>query len=201
MPTLIFGSPLIPMPAFPPPSSIEFTAIDLVAVSESIFTGQQQIQNWNASRMEWSVQMPPLTHKQAQPFIAWLLGVQGMAGVFQLGDPLAVNPQGTGAGSLTVSGGGQTGYTLNVNGGSGSGCLLPGDYIQIGFRLYRNLGTYNGGSAALTIWPQLRESPLNGTGIIVTGTQGLFRLKANQRKWSVTDARVYGVQFEIREAL
>lgn len=189
------------MPSWPAPSSIEFTAIDTVAVAESPFTGQQQVQNWNAGRLELSVQMPPLTHAHAQDWIAWLMGLKGAAGVFQVGDPLGTAPRGTGAGTIIVSGAGQSGYTLNVSGGSGPGVLLPGDWLQIGYRLYRNLGTYNGGSAALSIWPQIRESPLDSAAIIVRNTQGLFRLKGNQRKWSITEARVYGIQFECREAI
>jgi len=188
------------MPSYPSPRSIDFTAIDTVGVAVSPFTGQQQTQNWRNAWLEASVSMPPLKHIQAQAWIAWLLGLQGQAGVFQLGDPLAPLPQGLG-GSMTVSGAGQTGYTLNVAGGAGAPSLLPGDWIQIGFRLYRNIGTYNGGAGALDIWPQIRESPLDGTAIVVTDTKGLFRLKSNVRKWSESDMRMYGLEFEIREAI
>jgi hypothetical protein len=137
MPTLIFGWPLVPMPAYPAypaPASMEFTAIDAVAVAESPFTGQQQIQNWGKGRMEVSVQMPPLTHAQAQGFIAWMLGLQGMAGVFQLGDPLARSPRGTGAGSIVVSGANQTGYQLIVTGAEAErACFCPATICRLAF--------------------------------------------------------------------
>jgi hypothetical protein len=198
---LIFGWPLVQMPSYPSPSTIDWGALDSVAIAESPFSGRQQIQNWKGSRMEASVQMPPMPHALAQDWIAWLLACQGATGVFEFGDPLGRNPRGTGAGTLTVNGSGQGGYAMSVTGGSGANVLLPGDWIQIGFRLYRNLGTYNGGAAALSIWPQIRESPLHGAAIVTSNTKGLFRLKTNQRRWSVTEARHYGIQFDIREAI
>ena len=57
---LVFGWPLVVMPTYPSPATIEFGAIDSVAVSESPFTGRQQIQNWFGSRLEASIQMPPM---------------------------------------------------------------------------------------------------------------------------------------------
>ncbi len=191
------------MPGTPAaPASIEFTLMDSVAVSVSPFTGAQQIQNWQSSWLEASVSMPPMPHAQAQAWIAWLMSVQGQAGVFQLGDPLARAPlAGTGSGAMAVNGAGQTGYTLSVRGWTGT--LSPGDWLQVGYRLYRNLATASpsGGAITLSIWPQIRESPLDGAAISLVNTKGLFRLKANARKYSITESRMYGLQFEIREAL
>ena len=203
MPTTFNGWPIIPMPSIPAaPASVEFTLMDSVAVSVSPFTGAQQIQNWQSSWLEASVSMPPLTHAQAQAWIAWLMGVQGQANVFQLGDPLARAPlAGVGSGTMAVNGAGQTGYTLSVRDWTGE--LSPGDWLQVGYRLYRNLGTVSasGGATPLSIWPQIRESPLDGAAITLVNTQGLFRLKSNARKYSITESRMYGLQFEIREAL
>ena len=202
MPTLVFGSPLILMPDSPSaPATVEWSAIDTVATSQSPFTGQQQTQNWQGSWMEGSISLPPMVHARACPWVAFLLSAQGQSAVFQFGDPLARVPQGTAAGSIVVNGGGQAGYVLNVSGGTGAGCLLPGDWIQIGYRLYRNLGTYNGGAAALDIWPQIRESPLTASAVVTSNTKGLFRLKSNARKWSINAARHYGISFDIREAI
>ena len=88
------GWDIISMPATPAaPATIEFTATDTVAVSISPFTGQQQVQDWQASYMEASVSMPALTHAQAQEWIAFLMALRGQAKVFQLGDPLAAIPR------------------------------------------------------------------------------------------------------------
>jgi hypothetical protein len=201
------GWTIIPMPTTPPaPASMEWTADDTVAVSISPFTKQQQVQDWQASGMEASVSMPPLTKAQAPAWIAWLMALHGQANVFQLGDPLAVAPQGSGLGTPLVNGSGQTGYTLALRGWapSAAGVLLPGDWIQIGYRLYRNLQAANAdgsGDLVLSIWPQLRESPADGTAVILNNTQGLWRLKENARKWSETASRTYGLEFSIIEAI
>ena len=201
------GWDIISMPATPAaPATIEFTATDTVAVSISPFTGQQQVQDWQASYMEASVSMPALTHAQAQDWIAFLMALRGQAKVFQLGDPLAAIPRGSALGTPLVDGGGQSGYALATKGwtAGAAGVLLPGDWVQLGYRAYRNLTPANAdgaGHALLNIWPQLRESPADAAVIVTRNTRGLWRLKSNSRKWSVTASRTYGMQFEIREAL
>lgn len=201
------GWNVISLPTVPAaPSTVDFTATDIVAMSISPFTGQQQVQDWQQGWLEASVSYPPLTHVQAQAWIAFMMGLRGQANVFQIGDPLAVAPQGSGAGTPLVNGASQSGFTLNTKGwtAGASGVLKPGDWLQIGYRLYRNLALANAdgsGDAALSIWPSLRESPSDGDSIILDNTKGLFRLKTNARKWSETAARVYGVQFDFREAL
>jgi hypothetical protein len=201
------GWTIIPMPVSPPaPATMEFTAIDTVAVSISPFTGQQQVYDWQASYLEASVSMPALTGPQAQNWIAFLMALHGQANVFQLGDPLAVSPQGSGLGTPLVDGAGQTGYSIALKGWtpSAAGVLLPGDWIQIGYRIYRTMVAADAdgtGNLVLSIWPQLRESPPDSTVVILNNTQGLWRLKENARKWSLTASRTYGMSFDIIEAL
>ncbi len=198
---------IIAMPATPAaPATIDFTATDTVAVSISPFTGQQQVQDWQASFMEASVSMPALTHAQAQEWIAFLMALRGQAKVFQLGDPLAAIPRGSALGTPLVDGASQRGYLLATKGWTpgAAGVLLPGDWIQIGYRAYRILAPASAdgsGHAVLNIWPQLRESPADSAVIVTQNTKALWRLKSNARKWSITASRTYGIQFDIREAL
>jgi hypothetical protein len=192
------GWDIVTMPSDPAPRSIEFRAVDTVAGNISPFTGQQQILDWQAGWLEASITMPPMVDGlKARAWMAFLSQLHGSANVFQIGDPLAALPLGTATGG-TVSGASQTGYTLAV---SMSGTLEPGDFIQIGNRLYRNLDSAASGASTLNIWPQIRESPADGATIITQNTKGIFRLKSNTRGWSLSEARVYGFQFEIKEAL
>ena len=201
------GWTIVVPPASPAaPATLEFTLQDIVASVDNPFTGQRQFQDWQASYLEASVSMPPLTRKQAPEWIAFLMSLRGSLNVFQIGDPLRTSPQGSGLGSPQVNGANQTGYSLLTKGwtAGAAGVLLPGDWLQIGYRLYANLGIANtdgGGDAILSIWPQLRESPADSTAITLNNTKGLFRLKANTRKYSQLANRTYGLQFEIREAL
>jgi hypothetical protein len=201
------GWTIVTLPTFPPaPKTIEWQAQDTVAENTSPFSGQQQIYNWQASWLEASVTYQPMNNAQAQAWIAFLMALQGTANIFGLGDPLMAAPLGSGAGAPQVLGSSQTGYTLNTKGwtASAQGVLQPGDWLQLGLRLYRNLSVANAdgsGDATLNIWPQIRESPVDGTNLVLNNTQGLFRLKSNQRKWSVNDAKIYGITFEMREAI
>ena len=200
------GWNIVAMPASPVPKSIEFTAQDTVAVSTSPFTGQQQVQDWQASWLEASVSMPPMTYHQALPWIAFMLELRGQACAFQIGDPHSLVPQGSAAGTPLVNSAGQTGYLLTTKGwtANAQNVLLPGDWVQLGYRLYRNLDPVNtdaSGNATLTLWPQIRESPADATPLTLNATTGLFRLAGNQRKWSAGEARVYGFEFQIREAV
>ncbi len=92
----------------------------------------------------------------------------------------------------------------NLAGGPPS-ILLPGDFIQIGYRLYKVLSAANcdgDGNATLSIWPPLRDLPADGTAIQTRNCKGLFRLKQNTgNKWS-TNVGNYGLSgFGIREAI
>jgi hypothetical protein len=202
------GWNIISMPTTPSaPATIDFTATDIVALSVSPFTGQQQVQDWQQGWLEASVSMPPLAPLHARAWVAFLKGLRGQANVFQLGDPLGVAPQGSGAGTPVVNGSGQSGFTLNVRGltPGASGVLLLDDWLQIGYRLYSvvlsQVDADGSGNATINIYPSLRESPADGTAITLNNTKGLWRLKSNARKWSETTARVYGIQFDCREAL
>jgi hypothetical protein len=201
------GWSIVSMPSVPSaPASVDFTANDLIAVSTSSFTGQQQIQDWQHGWIEASVSMPALTHQEAQAWIAFLMALRGQLNIFLFGDPLATHPQGSGAGAPVVAGSSQVGFSLATRGWTANALsvLLPGDWLQIGYRIYRCLNTVNAdasGSATFNIWPELRESPSDGDALVLNDTKGLFRLVGNQRKWSITIARVYGIQFEIQEAI
>ena len=78
----------------------------------------------------------------------------------------------TSATSLVTSG-----WTPNV-----FGQLMPGDYLNIGFRLYvvcEQVNSDANGNATISIWPSLRESPAAGTQIFLNNTGVLLRLAQN----------------------
>lgn len=189
------GWTIVTLPTFPPcPRSMEWGLGDVVGSSKSPFSLQKQIYQWNASILTASVSYQPMNNAQARAWFAFLASCQGTANIFQLGDPMQIGPQNPGATAGTVTGSGQTGYTL-VTSSSG---LMPGDWIQLGLRLYL-VTSVSGGM--LGIWPNIRESPAGGTALVIANTQGLFRMQKNDRKITVNEAHVYGITFEIEEAL
>lgn len=124
------GWTVITMPSDPAPKSIEPLAQSVVGVSTNPFTGEQQVQDWNASWLELSVTMPPMDATEALPWVDFLIACKGQACVFQLANATLAS-------------------------------LIP---------------------AAANV-------------------NGYWRMKINSLKWSVNDGLIYGMQFDIREAI
>ena len=187
---------IITLPSSPPPKSIEWDLGDIVGAAPSPFSYQQQIQSSDAAKMRASLSWARQSNADAMPLLVFLRQTQGIANIFLFGDPKRTAPQNPAAVGGAVSGSGQTGYTLLV---TGSSDLTPGDYFSLGLRLYFVVSVDGG---TLGIWPNLRESPTDGTDLVLVNPQGLFRLTKNQRKFIDDDAlTVAPITFEIEEAL
>lgn len=201
------GFTIVTMPVLPTaPKSIEWGKSNKVGLTDSPFTGQQQIQDWNNSWPEISLSYAAIPELYGPQWDAFMMALRGSANIFQFGNPRILRPLGTGLGSPLVDGSSQTGYTLATKGwtASAQGVLLPGDPIQIGFRMYWVTATANAsgaGKVTLSIWPNIRESPLDGTVINLQNTKGVWRLKSNNPKLTTTVGGIYSVTFEAREAI
>lgn len=189
-------------------ASVEFNFTTAVASVTSIFTGQVQTQQWPGADM-WSGTMtfPPLTQAQFRPIKAALMQLQGMSNAFQLGDPMGNTPAGSVLGSPVVDGsiavvaGGNTLYTKGWT-ASEINLLLPGDYIQVGYRLHCVLDSVisdASGKSAISIWPSLREIPTDGEEVVTTNPVGLFRLASNKGTWSADVTQTIRLSFQISE--
>lgn len=197
---------LVTLPSSPGLRSVEFDFTETVAVSKSIFTGQTQVQRWaGADWLSGTATLPPLSQDEADAWISALMQCQGMTNAFMLGDPLKSIPRGNPQGapavdtSQTMNAGTNTLYTYGWI-ASQTGLLLPGDYIQVGYRLHRVLDQVNSdgnGKATLNIWPSLRETP--GGSIVTQNAKGIFRLAANQNKWSADYTRLSNLSFQFIE--
>ena len=187
--------------------SISLRARNVVGASISPFTGQQQLVRHQGAWWEADVSLPPMKRPDAEEWIGMLTSLRGRWGTFLIGDPAGAAPRGTWAGTPLVSGAGQTGETLAVDGFSGGATAKRGDYVQIGTggsaRLYKVLAdaTAAGGAMTLDIWPRLRESPADNAVVVTTSTVGLFRLASNDTEWSVDEASIYGLTFAAVEAI
>lgn len=83
-----------------------------------------------------------------------------------------------------------------------NGVLLPGDHVQVGYRLHQVLDVVNSdasGLAAVTVWPSLREAPADGLAVITESPQGIFRLATNKRTWSKDMTRLTRLSFQAME--
>lgn len=189
---------------------VTLRAVSGVAVSESPFTGAQQV--YAQPRELWAadLSLPPMDRADAEAWVAWFLALNGREGTFLLGDPRNVSPRGTWAGSSPlVNGAGQTGKTLAIDGLSAGATVKAGDWFQLGSgassRLHKVAqdATANGaGQVTLDLWPRLRASPADNAALTLASPQGVFRLSANDTAWSLEPGALYaGFNFSAGEAL
>lgn len=187
-------------------NAVEFTARDTVALVSSPYTGQTQAHAWAGADM-WGVTLTlaPMAQDDADGWIAALLEMRGALNPVQLADPMKLVPRGDPEGSPVAAGGDIAGSTvLNTTGWAANfyGLLLPGDYVQLGYRLHRVVNQVNSdgsGNAALAVWPSLREPTLAGTPLIVNNCAGLFRLASNKRGWSADVKRLSRISIPLME--
>jgi hypothetical protein len=200
------GWPLLSVPLTPGQRQVDWLMNNIVGTVPNQFTGKEWVQNWGAGFWSAVVTMPPMSRVQAGAWTAFMAQCSGPNAVFLFGDGLGTTPQGSAVGTPVTVGSFQQPYALATTGWTASqfAVLSPGDWIQIGNRLYMVMdqtSTDSSGNAAFAIWPNWREQPANGTAIITQGAQGLFRMKNNVQKYSVSYLRTYSLSFEIREAI
>lgn len=158
---------------------------NVVGISESPFTFEQQVFQHQGQRWEINVQTNILPRASANDWRAFLSSLMGAYGTFAMGDPMGGVPRGTAAGSAKVRVDSQTGNELDFYDAETSvnSWLVPGDYIQLGtggsatlHRVIARPTTNASGAGILDIWPRLRSSPSSGAAIIVRSAVGLWRL-------------------------
>ena len=198
------------LPSSTASSRVVLRARELVGSTRSPFTGGVGTYQWGGQWFEADVELPPLLRDDAEVWIAFLLSLKGMHGSFAMGDPLGTSPRGAGGGSPLVAGAGQTGSSLNGDGGplSQTGWLKAGDWIQLSSgassRLHKVLADANtdgAGAFTLDLWPDLRESPDDNGAIVLDSAKGRWMLASNTREWSLEIAQLYGLKFSAVEDL
>ncbi len=207
------GITVISTPTDPKPQKFKWDAVDVVGSTTNNFTGQQQVFDWSASWLEGEVTLPPMFLHQAAAWIAFLQQCAGTLNAFLIADtaqthPLQPGPVGAPEVDGSVPANNMPGSRLLYTKGWLPGrprLLLPGDLIQLGaYRMHRVLDVVASdanGKATLRIWPVLREQPSDGAAIDLNNVAGLFRLIANKRSWSIQETQLFGITFQVREAL
>jgi hypothetical protein len=178
--------------------SVEFTAINAVAYSQSPFTFAGQAHAYSGQTWQADVTLPPMRRSDAEQWIAFLVSLRGQFGTFLLNDPIACSPRGTATAAAITGSANDSSVTTAM-----TGTLLAGDYIQLGSgvnaRLHKVLQDQSG-SGTLEIWPALRVAQ-SSVSADLTSAAGAFRLSSNQQSWSVNEASIYGITFAAMEVL
>lgn len=199
------------MPTVARPKRIELIARNVIGVSESPFTLQQQVVEYPGQGWAANVTLPGMRRSNAEQFVAFLLSLKGRFGTFLL-SPFPCTPRGSAAtspGTPKVNGAGQTGSTLNFDGApaSAAGYLKAGDFIQIGsassaslHKVLKDASSSALGQVSVEVWPSIVNAPADNSNVVVSSPAGLFRLASNETMWSVDEIAVYGISFSAVQA-
>ncbi len=192
---------------------VRMKKIDKVAVAESTFTGEQQVQEHQGQWWAADVSTPPIPQADdAAVVAAFLTSLRGPSKTLLFGDPARVTARGSASttpGTPLVNGAGQTGDQLICDGAPNgvTGYLKTGDYVQLGsgntsklHMVLEDINTDGSGNFTLTLWPDLRSSPTDDDALVVDDARGVFRLVGQEMGWDEQTV-IYGFSFEIREAL
>ena len=197
------------LPLTPGWSKIVFSATNIVGLSRSPFTNQQQVYQWAGEYWMVDVSMPPMPQVTAEAWINFLVSLRGTLGTFYIGDRERATPRGTAGGTPVVNTAQSSmSSTLMTKGWTSGATFLAGDFLQIGTgvqqRIYKVLTNQTanvGGFITFDIFPLLREGVSDNQPITILNTQGTFRLTGDERKWDMDAAHIYGIDVSAEEAL
>ena len=185
-----------------PPNNSRFTKIvwqpkTVVSSTDSLFTGQSQVYAFTGQWWEVDITLTVQNRSQVEPWLAFLLALNGKFGTFSLGDSIGVAPQGTISGYPVVGSGAVANTTtLPITGGSGLFAL--GDWLQVGNNLHKVIQV-NAGS--VDVFPTLRSAYAAGTAITYNNAKGLFRLKA-PIPWTAIESKLFdGLVISAKESV
>jgi len=188
-------------------SSVEWRTVNSVVTSQSPFTYKQQIISHGGQRWEATINLPPMNRNTAAAWKAALVSLKGSYGTMLLGDPNYCLPRGTlrstdASNFATVSATAGNSF-LQITMQDQTKTLLAGDYIQVGSdaaaRLFQVMEDRTG-DGQLEVYPNVRIDYSSET-IGTNDTKGVFRLSSNVTSWSIDNAAIYGISFDVVEAV
>lgn len=191
-------------------NQITIRARTVVGMNISPFTGQQQLYKHQGQWWEAEMSFPPMRRENAEEVASFLLKLNGSFGTFLMGDPANTSPRGVATGTPLVKGAGQTGNQLITDGWTANtnNILRAGDWIQLStgsssnlHKVLDNANSDGTGTATLTLFPNLRSSPVNNLAIIIQSPKGLWRLSTNDIDYTIQTGQFYGITLACMEAI
>lgn len=177
------------------------------ASSRSPYTLTSQTQVFDGQMWGLDVSLPLMRRDEGgAAWEAFLLRLNGSEGSFLMGDPVGATGRGVLTGAPLVKGAGQSGNVLLIDGATPDtvGWALEGDYIQLGTgattRLHKVIMSADadaGGNVSLTIWPRLREAPVDDSAVVVQNCVGRWRRPPGEQSpgWSIESPDFYAFDF------
>lgn len=181
-----------------------------VAVAESEFTFEAQVQEHQGAAWEIAGSLELLNRDQAEEYNAFIAKLKGRRGTFLLTPAGCGTARGIATGTPLVNGASQTGNTLITDGWTAgqTGILKAGDYIQLGTgataTLHRVLDTVDSdgsGNCTFDLAPKIVTAPANNAAIVVSNCVGVFRMKENLLPVEIKPPNTHSIRFSARQAL
>lgn len=193
-------------------AEIQLRAENAVAITQSPFTFKQQVFKHRGQRWSAGISIAPVNRVYGEPWVAFLVGLNGPSGTFLLGDPLGTAPRGAvGTATVLINLSRTVGQdTLSLKGLpiNTTGVFRAGDYLQLGSgataTLHKVLADASSNSSGITvveIWPAVRRVVAVNEAVVYANARGLFRLAGNQQAWTIANNLRYGISFEAVEAV
>lgn len=194
------------LPTTKEPKRVRLYAINTVGISQSNFTHQAQVQQFEGQSWGADVTFPEMSRDEAEEYNAFLLALMGRTGTFFLEMPLSQQPRGQATGAPRVNGSDQRGNVVVTDGWTPNvtGILLAGDCVQISngiHRVLQDVDSDGSGNATLDIWPRLQRGVVDDEVIVTEGCRGVFRLSQNVYPIADLDEqKLYSISFSCEEA-
>jgi len=197
------------------PTSFGFSTFTIgldhaVAVAESEFTFQSQVQENQGSAWEVSGSLELLNREQSEEYNAFIASLHGRLGTFLLSPAGSEEPRGVATGTPLVKGGSQIGKELDTDGWTPNitGILKAGDFIQLGtgvnstlHRVLVDVDSDGSGNATLDLAPKIRTAPSDNSAIVISNPKGLFRMSENNLPVSISPPNRHTIRFNARQAI
>lgn len=195
------------MPSTPGIMRVSLYSIVNVSVNRSPYTFASQIQAQPGQAWAANVTLPPMTREDAEPWLSFLLKLNGPQGYFYLADPISKMLRGIGSATAKIDGGGQTGQQISIKDiePNTTNVYSVGDFIEIEQRLYKVLDQVDSdgsGDATVNIWPRLRIASTDNTPIVSNPARGLFRLAGTTNTlYDAAEDKLFSIAFECIELI
>lgn len=185
------------------PASCEFRLQHNSQSFESDLSGATQVVAMPGARWQASLRFPVMQGIDARRLRAFLVGLEGRAGMFRM--PVLEPNAGTAAGSPVVASV-TSSVELETEGWTPNQqvALEVGDYITIGNELKMVTQAAEAdafGRATLHIAPPMRRTPAVGTPVVVDKPFCIMRLADDRAAWGITAPVVYAMSFDCIEVL
>lgn len=199
------------LPTAPAFTTARWSLKRATAMSESPFTGQQQVFDYGFALWTATLTLPPMMREQAAEWEAFMMKLHGRKGTFLLGDPDAKTIQGGANTSATLNGAISVGdftISINTNNANMTNVFKAGDYIQIGtagaaklYMIVDNATSNSSGIASVNIEPAIKVAASDAAAVDYTAAQGVFRMDSADLGWDTNEVSRYGITFSCTEAL